>query len=149
MGIQDGRIEHGSGCDDARDAALDDSFCKRGVFQLFGDGDLDPRFKEFRQVTVEGVIWNTAHRITGAFRQSDFEDGTRLVCILVKHFIKVTHAEQQNGTLRSLGFHLHILPHCGGKIGFLHDSPVRLIKQNTITCKKKASNQLETNFAEN
>ncbi len=111
----EGRIDRGAGGEDARDIAADDLFGELWVFELIADGDAEPLAEKARDVTFGGVPGNTAHgdgTFPVACGQRDLKLTGGGLCVVEKKFIKVAHAEEEQG-VRMLTFCGPILAHEG------------------------------------
>ena len=102
----------------ANDLALDDATGFPGIFDLLADRDAKSLANQPREVAVDGVIGNTAHRnrraitVLRARGQRDVERARRHEGVLEEHLVEVTHAKEQDGVaVLSLG--VEVLAHGG------------------------------------
>jgi hypothetical protein len=86
------------------------------IFHLIADGDAEPFLHEPRDVCIDGVVGDAAHRdaaAVGVLRsggQGDFERAGGDEGVLVEDFVKISHAEQHD-RVAVLFFGIQVLPH--------------------------------------
>ena len=108
-------LDNGAGRYDPYDVALDKALRKRGIGQLFADGDLIALFDKARYIGVYGMIRYAAHR--GALLKAAVPAGQGQLkllrgsqCVVEEHLIEVAETEEQQAVAVLL-LHLEILLH--------------------------------------
>ena len=114
--IQEAGVREGAGRDDAHDLALDEALGLPRVFDLIADRDAESLLHEARDVGVDGVVGDAAHRNAAAVgvlrtrRQRDLEGTRGHERVLIEHLVEIPHAEQQD-RIAILLLGVQILPH--------------------------------------
>ena len=111
-GVQQRRIGHRAGRDDAHHLALDDALGQRRVAHLLADGHRFAQVHQPRQVVFHRVVGHASHwnRRTGrlpTLGQGDVEQPRCLARVVVEQLVEIAHAEEQQ--------HIRVL-RLGGKI---------------------------------
>jgi hypothetical protein len=107
------RIERCARGKDARDFTPDDLLGELGIFHLLADGDSIPLMKQAADVAVDCVIRHAAHgnlALAVAGGQGDFQLAGGEFRILIKKFVEIAHAEEEQ-SVRMLRLGSKVLPH--------------------------------------
>jgi hypothetical protein len=110
------RIRQRPGRHDADDFAFDDPFGLFWIFHLIADGDPEAFLHQPREVGIERVMRDAAHRDGRAlsiFRtrcEREIQRARRDERILVEHLVEVPHAKKQDG-IAILLLRIEILAH--------------------------------------
>ena len=95
---------------DARDFAADEPLRKLRVLDLVAERGSLPRPDELREIAVERVVGNAAHRLVPAVRQRRAEDWRGDNRVLAEHLVEVAEAKHQYRARRHLAFQREVLP---------------------------------------
>ena len=99
--VEDVFLNQRAGGDHTHDVAFQHSFRRRGVGELFADGDPETRVYESADVIVDGVVRHAAHRrafvlhSAVASRQRKVEHAGSGLRVVEKHFVKIAQPEKQ------------------------------------------------------
>ena len=103
-------VEVRAGRKDLRDLAFDELAGAR-LLHLIAHGDLAARAEDARDVAVERVVRDAAHRHRAALGERDVEELRAGDRVLEKHLVEITEAEEQQRVLGQLAFDAAILRH--------------------------------------
>ena len=104
-------LGHGARSDDARDLAPDDALGRGRVFHLIADGDLEVGADELREIGVEGVVGDPAHRVAAALRERDAQDRRGAPRVLEEHLVEVPETEHDDHVFGDFGLDALVLAH--------------------------------------
>ena len=121
-------LDRGSGGQDLDDLALDHALRRPRVLHLLADGDLESAAQELRQVRVDGVVGDAAHRDFLARGQGDLEHGGGRLGVLVEHLVEVAQPEEQQRS-GVLLLDAEILLHHRGQGAFFGHGNVQIYSQ--------------------
>src|SRR5207247_7250977 len=108
-------VDQCSRCIQTNDFTAYETLCEFRVFHLFAECDGPPSLKKLCDITLRGMVGHSAERnwVGAGFIARGEGNGEQLggdLRILVKHFVEVADAEQQNGVgIAALDF--AVLPH--------------------------------------
>ena len=96
--------------DDARDFAADEPLRKLRVLDLVAERGSLPGPDELREIAVERVVGNAAHRLVPAMRQRRAENWRGDNSILAEHLVEVAEAKHEYRPRWHLAFQREVLP---------------------------------------
>ncbi len=119
--VQQRIVDHRAGCDNARNAALDQALGFTRIADLFSDRYRFAEADQLGQIAIQRMHRYARHRNRRACRlaalgQRDVEQARRAPRVVVEHLIEVAHAEQQQ-QIRLLGLERQVLAHQWGVVG--------------------------------
>ena len=120
----------GSRCDNPDNFSIDQAFCFGRIFGLLANSDLVSSSGQTIEVALVGSIGDTAHwncpfLLLVPRSQRNLENGRSLHCIISKHFVEVSHAEEED-LVRMLPLGIMELAHHRGFTGRLGHRQMRL-----------------------
>jgi len=71
--------------------------------------------EQLADVVIDGVMWNTRHRLSIALGECDAEQLCALTGVFTKHLVEITQSKEQQGVSRQIAAHLQVLPHHRGQ----------------------------------
>ena len=107
--VQKPVFSDGARGDDARDFAADEPLRGLWVLDLVAERGGLAGPDELREIAVEGVVGNAAHRLVPAMRQRRAEDWRGDNRVLAEHLVEVAEAEHENRAGRQLALDRAIL----------------------------------------
>ena len=107
--VQKPVFSDGARGDDARDFAADEPLRGLWVLDLVAERGGLPGPDELREIAVEGVVGNAAHRLAAAVGERRAEDGRRDYGVLPEHLVEVAEAEHQYRARRYLALQREVL----------------------------------------
>ena len=120
----------GSRCDNPDNFSIDQALCFARIFGLLTNSDLVSSSGQTIEVALVGSIGNTTHwncsfLLLVPRSQRNLEDGCSLHCIIPKHFVEISHAEEED-LVRMLPLGIVELAHHRGFAGRLRHRQMRL-----------------------
>ena len=109
--VEESVLGHGAGRHDARHLAADQSLRKLRILHLVAERGGLARPDQLRQIRVQRMIRNAAHRLVSAVRQRRPQNRRRNDCILAEHFVEVAEAEHHDRARGHLAFDCEVLSH--------------------------------------
>ena len=108
-------LRHRAGRDDARHLAADETLRRLGILHLVAERGRLAGADEFREVGVDGVVGDAAHRLAVALGERRAEDGRGQDRVVAEHLVEVAEAEHDDRARRHLAPDGEILAHHRGE----------------------------------